>query len=144
MADGPGAAGTALPSGCSFDVTRDASGFQLLGEAPISDEREDPYGIARGVALIAIILKATSLALILHPRDYDRWLGIDDKGADTLLLILVMITLLSIALLIVGTTATLVRWKDLDGGFSADPRANHGKRVDFVKMPSGCSALGNL
>jgi hypothetical protein len=21
------------------------------------------------------------LALILHPRDYDRWLGIDDKGA---------------------------------------------------------------
>jgi putative SOS response-associated peptidase YedK len=22
------------------------------------------------------------LALILHPRDYDRWLGIDDKGGD--------------------------------------------------------------
>jgi putative SOS response-associated peptidase YedK len=22
------------------------------------------------------------LALILHPRDYDRWLGIDDKGSD--------------------------------------------------------------
>jgi hypothetical protein len=23
------------------------------------------------------------LALILHPRDYDRWLGIDDRGGDT-------------------------------------------------------------
>ena len=23
------------------------------------------------------------LALILHPRDYDRWLGVDDKGGDT-------------------------------------------------------------
>lgn len=22
------------------------------------------------------------LALILHPQDYDRWLGIDDKGGD--------------------------------------------------------------
>ena len=22
------------------------------------------------------------LALILHPRDYNRWLGIDDKGGD--------------------------------------------------------------
>ena len=22
------------------------------------------------------------LALILHPKDYDRWLGIDDKGGD--------------------------------------------------------------
>jgi putative SOS response-associated peptidase YedK len=22
------------------------------------------------------------LALILHPRDYDRWLGIDDRGGD--------------------------------------------------------------
>ena len=22
------------------------------------------------------------LALILHPRDYDRWLGVDDKGGD--------------------------------------------------------------
>jgi len=63
MADGPGAEATALPSGCSFDVTCDASGFQLLGEAPISDEKENPYGIARGVALIVIILKATSLQL---------------------------------------------------------------------------------
>ena len=23
------------------------------------------------------------LALILHPKDYDRWLGIDDRGGDT-------------------------------------------------------------
>jgi len=44
MADGLGAAATALPSGCSFDLTRDASGFQLHGEAPISDEKENPYG----------------------------------------------------------------------------------------------------
>jgi hypothetical protein len=47
MADGLGAAPIALPSGCSFDLTRDASGSQLLGEAPISDEKENPYGIAR-------------------------------------------------------------------------------------------------
>src|ERR1700722_7278535 len=46
MADGPGAAATALPSGCSFDLTRDASGFQLLGEVPISDEKGNSYGIA--------------------------------------------------------------------------------------------------
>jgi hypothetical protein len=72
MADGPGAAAAALPSGCSFDVTRDASGFQLLGEAPISEEKENPYGIARGVALIAIILKATSLQL---PSGYPELLA---------------------------------------------------------------------
>jgi hypothetical protein len=23
------------------------------------------------------------LALLLHPQDYDRWLGIDDRGGDT-------------------------------------------------------------
>ena len=69
MADGPGAAATALPSGCSFDVTRDASGFQLLGEAPISDAKEDPYGIARGVALIAIILKEQASS---SPRQYSH------------------------------------------------------------------------
>jgi len=72
MADGPGAAAAALPSGCSFDLTRDASGLQLLGEAPISEEKENPYGIARGVALIAKILKATSLQL---PSGYPELLA---------------------------------------------------------------------
>jgi hypothetical protein len=32
--------------------------------------------------LIALKLTANRLAVILHPRDYDRWLGIGDKGGD--------------------------------------------------------------
>jgi RNA polymerase-binding transcription factor DksA len=37
-------------------------------------------GEANGPGLVAQILDR--LALILHPRDYDRWLGIDDRGGD--------------------------------------------------------------